>query len=490
MNEYTQPIPETSYLSVPGVVHYRTIMRKMFLENEHMHYGLYKEEIFRLVHKEEGFESYTVEDLRQDLDQLVSWNNLIAVQDPGIVHTIAEYKNRQYRYSMSDRAVEVERLTVRLENLDMESSNLSANYFVRIENALKEADTLSVQSLQDIHEWWHILQEDFRSLNQNYKDYLRDFYTSDTRALMQSVEFVLHKDRFIQYLNHFIKQMQMHSKKIRQELQRLHPVFEKEILQKVVESESTSVPHALRKEQEPETISERIRNQWGSFERWFIPADGQKAECDQILEITNDIIRSIIENANMIVQLNNYGVSRKEDYRHFIEMFLNCASLQDAHCLCAHVFGVQQIEHLRLLGNLEEEDIRSGAFEKQEHLMEIESHSRTYRERRKRDGVTDHFMDKMASRLQYEEEMRNREVLVNRYIQDHVLDVAHLQGLIPSALRTTILSWIAAGNMSSEKTGNTESGRRFRIHKEEGTCVIHCEDGDLTMPHYILEFDI
>ena len=37
MSNYTSPIQETSYLSVPGVAHYRTIMRKMFIENEHMH---------------------------------------------------------------------------------------------------------------------------------------------------------------------------------------------------------------------------------------------------------------------------------------------------------------------------------------------------------------------------------------------------------------------------------------------------------------------
>ena len=33
MASYTNSIQETSYLSVPGVAHYRTIMRKMFIEN-------------------------------------------------------------------------------------------------------------------------------------------------------------------------------------------------------------------------------------------------------------------------------------------------------------------------------------------------------------------------------------------------------------------------------------------------------------------------
>ena len=74
MASYTSSIQETSYLSVPGVAHYRTIMRKMFIENESTHYRLYKEEIFKLVKEDEGFDDYTIDDLKLDLDQLVSWN--------------------------------------------------------------------------------------------------------------------------------------------------------------------------------------------------------------------------------------------------------------------------------------------------------------------------------------------------------------------------------------------------------------------------------
>ncbi len=58
-----------------------------------------------------------MEQLVQDLEALVKWKNLTPIQDPGKVYTIADYKNKQYRYTMSEYAVEIERLTVRLENL-------------------------------------------------------------------------------------------------------------------------------------------------------------------------------------------------------------------------------------------------------------------------------------------------------------------------------------------------------------------------------------
>ena len=61
-----------------------------------------------------------MDQLKQDLNALVEWKNLTPLQDPKRVYTIADYKNKQFRYSMSEYAVEVERLTVRLENFILE----------------------------------------------------------------------------------------------------------------------------------------------------------------------------------------------------------------------------------------------------------------------------------------------------------------------------------------------------------------------------------
>ena len=77
--------------------------------------------------------------------------------------------------------------------------------------------------------------------------------------------------------------------------------------------------------------------------------DGQGQECEakKVLKITNDIIRNIIQNAALIVQIQNWGISRKDDYKKFLELFLKCEDLEEAHKLSSHVFGVQQIEHYK-----------------------------------------------------------------------------------------------------------------------------------------------
>lgn len=209
--EHFEQINETSYLSVQNASIYRKIMRCFYREYEKMHFQLYKEDIYRFLKEDEAFEAYSMEQLVQDLEALVKWKNLTPIQDPGKVYTIADYKNKQYRYTMSEYAVEIERLTVRLENLFLESGNLSTNFFVRLERSLDETENMENAELRTVNEWWQTLQEDFKRLNQNYQDYLRDFYSGKTEKLMKSVEFMVHKDKFIKYLNEFVQELQRHS---------------------------------------------------------------------------------------------------------------------------------------------------------------------------------------------------------------------------------------------------------------------------------------
>ena len=50
---------------------------------------------------------------------------------------------------------------------------------------MKNAEKVNSLSLQEINEWWHLLQDDFKNLDLNYKSYLREFYSADTMTLMK-----------------------------------------------------------------------------------------------------------------------------------------------------------------------------------------------------------------------------------------------------------------------------------------------------------------
>lgn len=384
--EYLGQIDEASYLSVLNAPVYRKIMRCFYREYEKMNFQLYKEDIFDLLKKDNEFENYTMEQLVLDLNALVKWKNLTPIQDPGRVYTIADYKNKQYQYTMSEYAVEIERLTVRLENIFVESGNLSTNFFLRLEKSLNEAPEMKTATLKEVNEWWRLLQEDFKRLNQNYQDYLRDFYSGKTEQLMKSVEFVVHKDKFIKYLTEFVQEIQRHSHRIERILKTNLSDIEEQILEKVIQSE-LDIPHALLEihgNAEP-SIRENVYGKWTSLKHWFIGSDQHECECKKVLKVTNDVIRSIIQNAALIVQIQNWGISRKDDYKKFLQLFLNCEDMNEAGKLSAHVFGIQKIQHFKTIQPRESDSINSSIYEEEPCEFLLKPHTRNYREKKKAD---------------------------------------------------------------------------------------------------------
>lgn len=487
--KHLEAINETSYLSVPDAKTYRKIMRYFYREYEKMHFQLYREDVYALLKEENEFDGYTMNQLEMDLDALVKWKNLTPIQDPGKVYTIADYKNKQYRYTMSEYAVEIERLTVRLENIFMESGNLSTNFFVRLEKSLEEAEMMQGASLKEVNEWWNLLQEDFKRLNQNYQDYLRDFYSGKTEHLMKSVEFVLHKDKFLKYLTDFVQELQHRSKRIEHLLTRQMPVIEGVILERVIQSER-DIPHAFLKlygNLEP-NIRENVMGKWDSLKRWFIDTPGRECESRKVLKITNDVIRSIIQNAALIVQLQNWGISRKDDYQKFLEMFLKCENIEDAHCLSAHVFGIQKIQHFKANCPREEDGINNSIYEENPVEFYVKPHSRTYREKKDKRGFSDKSLEKMMQREAYLQSVKKQKEIVMRYVKDKKIVFSEIEEPVSEITKNIFLQWITMANMNSHKLGQTEFGQEYRLIQGEGTCVLKCEDGDLTMPAYIVEF--
>lgn len=487
---YLGPVLETSYLSAQNAPQYRQIMRIFYLEYEKMHFQLYKEDVLSLLQSKEGYEAYTMDQLKQDLESLVGWKNLTPLQDPRRVYTIAEYKNKQYRYTMSEYAVEIERMSMRLDNLFLESGNLSTSLFVRMAESLQEADMVNLKGSKEINEWWNNLQDDFKRLNRNYQDYLREFYSGRADKLLKSMEFIVHKDHFISYLEEFIQELQLHAGRISAILRKNAQVIETQLLGKIVKSEQ-EIPHARSRRQEnlEQYIEDNVRGKWMSLKNWFLPHSGQPSESSRVMAITNDVIRSIIQNASLIVQMQNWGISRKDDYRKFMELFAACPVQEQAHRLCAHVFGVQNIAHFKENSLRETDSISISVYEEEAVEFCLKPHTRSYRPRKDKQGFRDKTMEKLAQRTQYLQKIEREKNLVLRYIRDGKLELGAIDEIVEEPVRVILLQWIAQANLDGTKRGRTQFGQEFVLRQGEGDCVLKCADGDLILPAYVLDFN-
>ena len=105
-------IPETSYLNTENTWRYRAIMRTFYLEAQKANVRLNRDQLLQLLHGDPRFAAYGLDQLEQDLQLLCRWRNLVPIQDARRPTSIAEYKNKQFSYSLSPVATEIERMTL------------------------------------------------------------------------------------------------------------------------------------------------------------------------------------------------------------------------------------------------------------------------------------------------------------------------------------------------------------------------------------------
>ena len=243
----------------------------------------------------------------------------------------------------------------------------------------------------------------------------------------------------------------------------------------------------MRGNAEP-SIRENVQGKWRSLKHWFIDSDARESESKKVLKITNDVIRSIIQNAALIVQIQNWGISRKDDYRKFLDLFLKCENLDEARRLSAHVFGIQKIEHFRTLVPRESDIISHSVYEEDPAEFLLKPHTRSYREKKDKKGFEDKTLEKLLQREAYLKQARKQKEIVMHYIRDGRIVFADIEETITESTRIVFLQWIAQANMNSQKLGRTEYGQEYRMIRKKETCVLRCEDGELVMPSYVLEF--
>ena len=184
----TKPITEVNYLRAENVDRYRVIIRYFYEQYEKIQYWLYKEDVFDAMIQTGLFPNYTIDQCQSDLSSLTEWKNLIAIQDTSKVTSIEEFKNRKYRYQLSEYTIEIERMTLKLENLQVEGASLEPTLLERIQYQIMCIETLQDASMEEIHTWWKDLNTNFIRLNQNYQDYIRTLNNAKAAVILNDSE--------------------------------------------------------------------------------------------------------------------------------------------------------------------------------------------------------------------------------------------------------------------------------------------------------------
>ena len=148
------------------------------------------------------------------------------------------------------------------------------------------------------------------------------------------------------------------------------------------------------------------------------------------------------------------------------------------------------MEHYQYHTERETDSIFENAADLQPQIFEIRPANRTYKPRIRTHGFSVRSEEKERKRQERLLAIEQEHRMIADYIQDHKLRIAELSDkVVPEAFRITLLKWIAFANQNQSHTGITDFGQKFRLLYSSEQAVLHCTDGDLTMPDYTILFE-
>lgn len=482
-----KPLTEARYLNAENADRYRCIMRIFFENYEKLRYWLYQEDVYEEMIKDPFFADYRPEQCLQDLTMLTEWGNLNTTQDTKKVASIEEFKNRKYRYQMSEYSVEIERLVIRLENLFIEGASLEPTLLERIRKHIDRFPEMAGKDKSEVHMWWMDLENDFVRLNQNYQDYIRDLNSVRAEEMMRTREFLVFKDRLIDYLRSFIKGLQRNVGAIEESLRNQEDNVRESVFRKIVEYELL-IPR-MDVEIQPEIIEEKTKGRFRSIYDWFAGREGHESEAGKLFDATNEIIRKITRYAAQLSEKNALGANRREEYRKVAEIFMLCRDVEEAHKMAAMVFGMERPYHLTGDSERETDSMNTGVYEERPADIKLKPRVRTYREKLGRTAIRESAEQKHETRMRMLREQKAEMEKLRMLEKDGRIDFSQLPVLEPR-IREILLKWISDAMEDTDFSARTDDGRLFSlaIGRENEKCVIRCEDGCFTMPEMSIVF--
>ena len=291
----------------------------------------------------------------------------------------------------------------------------------------------------------------------------------------------------MEYLRNFIKGLQRNVGVIEEDLRMLDPALLQRVLDKVNQYE-LSIPR-IDVEVLPELIEEKTKGRYQSIRNWFVAENGQENEAGKLFDATNEIIRRITRYAAQLSEKNALGANRREEYRKVAELFLKCEDVQEAHKMSAMVFGLERPFHLKGDSPRETDSMNKGVYEEPALELLLKPRVRTYREKTRRSSIRDSRREKEETRKQMLEQLREDRRKIEMLERDGRIDFASLPVIEPR-VREILLKWLSDALEDADYTARTDDGRLYALDTSEAKerCVVHCEDGNFTMPKLAIVF--
>lgn len=475
----TKQISETKYLNAENSYRYRPIMRCFYHHYERLEYWLYKEDVYDEIKDNSFFSNYTLDECERDLETLVSWLSLEKMQDTKNATSIEEFKNKKYRYQLTEYATEIERLTISLEEMEIKTASLEPKLFDRIRISLATLEDISSLSLDEVNNLWNDLNDDFTKLNQNYQDFLKKFNEPKSEELLQSVSFLQFKNNITKYLREFIKGYQKNVYYIKSSISKISE-DKVNLFLNMINDYYKKTP-LFNKNFDFEHFREVNYGKICNIFKWFMGTISSISEGEKLMNTTDSIIVKITKYANSLVELHGNMTNRREEFKHLCKLFDKLNTIDDAHKYASLVFGIENVRHF--VGNTTiNTDSIVNAYDVPPIEILLSSRTKMRKEKVQITPIVDKSFEKQKLLEEYRKEQENNKQILRRLIKNKKIELVGKMEL--SKVERRYIQKLLASSSNKE----TEFGLTYEKVKRDGYCTIISSDGVFLMEACSIEF--
>ncbi|WP_157999710.1 TIGR02677 family protein [Paenibacillus elgii] len=467
-----------NYLNTGNTWRYRPILR-FFYEQHGYRTQLKAEDILQHLKQFDDFESYTIDDLKKDLDALEGWKNITTRQETNDYYTIEEFKSKRFKYQATHYTIQIERFLETLESnkTDFGGGSLDKTLFDRIMEALIHLHAMDLTTQpEEVYRRWEDLMEYFRRLDRKTSDYLAHISSFQAEDEMLSEAFLIRRQDLVNYLRDFVLVLQ---KKIPLLQHILEEKFHEEWIGEIIEQVAAYQLSIFRfgEKLSPEAVKKRLRDEWSSIFLWFC---GEDSDAKNVMTQTGEIIRKMLRFASRLMESKQYLRSRKQEFWDLARHFYELGNDEQAHELASVVIGVGHTKHFAC-----EENDNSGRIESfwdiDQEPIKLGSRKPGYRSKGKISGIANNNVKQkelLEAYMREQEEIKQSFLLL---IQEEKIELTELP-VLTRPQRQKILELVNRCLHAADHTGRTEWGQTFKWAPGDGSVKVQCLDGELIMP--------
>src|SRR2546422_4248965 len=281
------------------------------------------------------------------LNQLCEWGNLESHPDTADVATVEDFLRRRYLFQITVRGEAAERAIAAYEESILQPGELQTAALADIRSLLEElarfAESAEIDGAK-ITLALRTLCSSFEELTSRAQIFMSGLQRRIDLQRIEFEEFILYKERLIDYLQRFVGELVIAADEIASALRRIEAAGVDRLLTSAARRETADLLNAT-----PEDVQSAAlhwRNRWEGLQSWFIGNETSPSHAETLRGRALSAIPALLTAVANINDRRVTRIDRVNDLRTLARWFAEAETESDAHCLWRAPFGRHAAPHL------------------------------------------------------------------------------------------------------------------------------------------------